>query len=437
MEKVAKPLKMTFIYTVAYAAILVVILSALTVFLCIRLQKLILPNSNEAILSITAVNQSGIEEKQQHRFQFGKEMSIPMFIGISYDGEPAPEVVEENQKVMSTTITIDKIDNSFSMLSSKKKAAYIGLGITQIILPLLYSVTGILLSASWFYKKKLSEPIRILSGAAQDISNQNLDFEISYTSTDEMGLLCESFEKMRRTLYDNHRELWGMAEKRRMLMASVAHDLRNPISIMEGYLEYLQKHIADHTISNEDILNMVGQIASAAVRMERYTDSLRNIHHLEEQELHISECRLPELLNEMADIFLLLGRKKQINIEIVNLIPACKVLLDSEIMYRILENLFSNALRFAKSRIQISFEIQNHFLISRITDDGIGFPEKLLQTNKRLFFTTDTSGEHMGMGLAVCEILSRKHGGNLVLSNLPDGGASVETQMEVDKISET
>ena len=57
---------------------------------------------------------------------------------------------------------------------------------------------------------------------------------------DELGRLCAAFEKMRQTLYENNRQMWSMLEERRALQASVAHDLRNPIAIMTGYVEYLQ-----------------------------------------------------------------------------------------------------------------------------------------------------------------------------------------------------
>lgn len=269
MEKIKNTtLKRVFICAVSFTAAAVVLLSAFTLFLCYRLQKMILPDSNEAVLSITGTNALGLEYKEQHRFTFGKETSMPIIV-ITDDEEPGMGV--------ATAFTVDRIDNSFSMLSPKRKIAYMTIAVAKIGLPLIYSVMGIVLCAAWFYRKKLSVPISLLSAAAENISKQELDFQVSYESTDEMGLLCRAFEKMRQALYENNIELWGMIEGRRALMASVAHDLRNPISIMEGYLEYLQEHLACRDIEYKDILNMVNQIMIAAGRLERYTDSLRSI----------------------------------------------------------------------------------------------------------------------------------------------------------------
>lgn len=432
MEKIKNAtLKRALVCAVSFTVSAVVLLSAFTIYLCYRLQKAILPDSNKAILSITSVYPSGSVQKEQHTFEFGEETAMGVSVGISYDGRPSSGELAKVEETVSAAFTVDRIDNSFSMLPPRRKAAYMTLAAAKVALPLFYAVLGIVLCAAWFYRKKLSVPIGLLSAAAEHISKQDLDFQVSYASADEMGMLCRSFEEMRRTLYEKNRELWGMIEGRRTLMASVAHDLRNPISIMEGYLEYLQEHLADRDIAYEDALDMVKQVMTAAGRLERYTDSLRDIHLMEEQELQESACALPKLLDEMAETFRLLGEKRRIEVEVDNWVPACRVLLDGQILYRILENVFVNALRFAKMRIHIDFALQGNDLVTQVADDGAGFSEKLLRADRRLFFTTDTSGEHMGMGLTVCEILSRKHGGSLTFSNPPDGGACVTVRITV------
>jgi nitrate/nitrite-specific signal transduction histidine kinase len=86
---------------------------------------------------------------------------------------------------------------------------------------------------------KLSVPLKLLSEATKQISAQNLDFSLHYNCTDEMGKLCSSFEQMRSTLHENFREMWNILEERKLLQASIAHDLRNPIAVIEGYTEYL------------------------------------------------------------------------------------------------------------------------------------------------------------------------------------------------------
>ncbi len=429
------PLKKAFIYIVCGAALWITALSGLTVYGCYRLQKRILPVSNEAILTIVSTDAGGKKSSQQQRFEFGKETPIPteFAVGIGYDREPDPEKYAAAVENLAAEFTVDRIDNNFTLLSPRRQLAYTALSAAKIVLPLVYAIAGILLCAAWFYREKLQKPIQILTEASENIAHENLDFSLSCGNRDELGALCDSFETMRRALAEKHRELWGMVDERRRLMASVAHDLRNPISIMEGYLEYLRTHIPKQDLSREDMMGMIDQTSEAAARLKRYTESLQDIYLTEEQELHKTAAVLPELLNDMADSFELLAEKEQIRLTVTNSAPACRVKLDSQILYRILENVFVNALRFARSQIQMHFSLENHMLTVRIADDGPGFPESVLRQNRFMPAATDQTGKHTGLGLAICSVLCRRHGGSLKLENRDCGGACAVIQIFADK----
>ena len=131
--------------------------------------------------------------------------------------------------------SVTKIENSFTALSPKRQLVYQASQIGMIVLPVFFSLTGILLCGLLFYRRKLKTPILLLASATQQIAEQGLDFQISYPRADEMGALCASFEQMRQILKENNQKLWDMLEERRRLQRSVAHDLRNPIAIIQGY----------------------------------------------------------------------------------------------------------------------------------------------------------------------------------------------------------
>ena len=84
-----------------------------------------------------------------------------------------------------------------------------------------------------------------LVDTTKHIREQELDFMVGYYRNDGLGRLCIVFEEMRQALYDNNRQLWNMIEQLRILQASVAYDLRNPVAIVEGYVEYMQQCLAD------------------------------------------------------------------------------------------------------------------------------------------------------------------------------------------------
>lgn len=428
MEQIKKfrksSLKKSFIYAMLCAVSLIILVSGLTVFGCSALQKIIMPDSGDVILTLTTTYEDGRQDISSHRMQFGSNEELIRLI-------PDIDDPDNSEQEGITKYSITKIDDSYTFLSPKRKAAYTALSCAMIALPAFYSLVGIVLCAIWFYRKKLDKPIQILSSATENIAKENLDFTVYYESTDEMGRLCDSFEVMRKTLYENNRMLWNMLDERRMLQASVAHDLRNPIAIIEGYAEYLQENIQNGKMTKEKLMNTLSNLSMAAKRLERYTDSIRDIHNLEDLKIQRTPSVLPDLLTEMAVDFTVIAKQTKLTVETMNSVPQCEAMIDKQILYRILENIFTNAMRFAQKKIQISFSLEDFTLIVRIQDDGNGFPDKLLKQKDGYALWTEPSAQHMGMGLVISRILCKKHGGELKLSNPSCGGALIEISISI------
>ena len=419
MEKIkSQSLKRSFIKAVTITMLIVFLCSALAIFICYRLQKHILPDSNEVwlIQQTTAPDGTVTEAKLRYVLNGPSEP----FGQLVADGQ------ERNEAQEQTSYKIERIESSYSMLSPKAKTAYRASQICMVLLPLLFAVTGITLCAWWFYHKILEPPITVLMDATTHIQDQDLNFQINFNGRDELGQLCTAFEKMRQTLYENNRQLWSMLEERRALQASVAHDLRNPIAIMTGYVEYLQENRQGGTLTDEKLEKALTNLGITAERMGRYTDTMRDLGAIEETEVHRREVELPEFLQHMADSLSILFQNTEVRFACDFHVPAGRAVLDGELLYRVLENLISNALRFAEHQIELAFYLEHGTLSATVTDDGPGFSEKLLQKKTALFYSEDTSGKHLGLGLAVSRVLCQKHGGTIELSNRLPHGACVK-----------
>ncbi|MDE7218215.1 MAG: HAMP domain-containing protein, partial [Oscillospiraceae bacterium] len=409
MEKVKrKSLKRSFMKAVGITMLIVFLLSALTIFICYRLQKYILPDSNEVwlIQQTTAPDGTVTEAKQRYYL----DQPSP-FSRLFADGQ------EHNEMQEQTNYIIERIESSYSMLSSKARTAYRASQICMVLLPFLFAVLGITLCAWWFYHKVLEPPITVLMDATTHIGDRDLNFQITFDGQDELSQLCTAFEKMRQTLYENNRQMWSMLEERRALRASVAHDLRNPIAIMTGYVEYLQENSQCGTLTDEKLEKALSHLGITAERMGRYTDTMRDLGAIEETEVHRREVELPDFLQHMADSLSILFQNTEVRFSCDFYVPKGRAVFDGELLYRVLENLISNALRFAEHQIELVFYMEHGTLSATVTDDGPGFSEKLLRKKTALFYTEDTSGKHLGLGLAVSRVLCQKHGGTIELSN--------------------
>ena len=400
-------LRQSFILYVLTTFLLVAVLSALVICSCLSLQNYLLPDSDQVYLTVQSDYPDGSSTSTTVLLSLNDALQeIPRNVPTEYNSED-PSAGEPDVRYSVTSI-----ENSFSALSPRRKLAYRGSQIGMTALPVIFSLAGILLCGLTFYRRKLKTPISLLASASREIAGQNLDFQISCGSQDEMGMLCDSFEKMRQTLKENYQKLWRMLEERRELQGSVAHDLRNPIAIIQGYAQYLQFHLTKEQINREKVLSAADHIMQTAQRLDRYTESLRTISRLEELEIH------------------LLTEKEHLELNWKNTVSEQEVSLDAKILYRILENLIGNAVRFAEKEICVRFSCKSGMLHVTVSDDGSGFPDKILNSASR-YASIDSDGTHSGMGLAICRVLCRNHGGSLTLRNGEKGGAAVSFTLSI------
>ena len=429
MEKLKRKcssLQNYFVLIVLITFFIVIGLSLLSIWGCQKFREYLLPDSNTIWVTLNITYSDGRTEKLEFSTELGKEMyDIPRVI-VAEDGSI------NNSELSDIKTSIEKIENNFEMLTPKRKIAYQLCGISMIAMPMIFSIVGILICGFIFYRKKLNKPLKLLENSMEQISNKNLDFKLSYTSNDEMGKLCNSFEKMRQILEETNKELWKMIEERRIVQASVAHDLRNPISIIEGYTEYLQTNLQNDNLSKEKILEITSNINKTAKRLERYTDSIRTINALEDIEVNRKEISTRKFIEDVKSDLKQMTKSKGIGLDLeAEKLFKEKIKIDSYIIYRILENIINNALRYSKEKINLSFNIQENYLIISIVDDGIGFSEDVLKERNNLIIPTSSDDKHCGLGLIISRILCKKHGGKLELSNDISGGAKVKIFIEI------
>ncbi len=402
------PLRKYLVFSVLITLAIIVLLSSATIWGCMTFRKYLLPESNNVFLTVDETYADGTIVSYSMRVKVGeKGAELPVL--MSEDGSAAA--------AKETKYTIQRIENSVDSLTPKRKLAYRFCGAAMIVFPFLFSIVGILLCGFRFYKKKLSVPLNLLSDATKQISGRNLDFHLQYENEDEMGMLCSSFEQMRQTLYENYREMWSLLEERRLLQASIAHDLRNPIAVIEGYTEYLQMNLAKGNLSHQRILKIGENLNLAAKRLERYTESVRTLNQLEDMEINRQKAEAEEFVSDMEDDLQIMAQKSKIRLTMDIVFENAEIWVDPSVLYRVLENVFGNALRYAKERVRIEVSLEHKILSFTITDDGSGFPEDVLARQKKLLLAKPSEDGHLGMGLAISRILCKKHGGTLEIKN--------------------
>lgn len=408
------PLRRFLILTVCLSIGTVALVSALIIGGCTAFRHWLLPDPNAIYLTVEETRSDGTVVSGTYLLNFGDDLSSLPLLKKENDGIPTAEDIKQ------TRYSIEKIETGVDSLSPKRKLAYQICGVTMFAAPTVLALAAILWCGLYFYRRKLKEPLALLEDATKQIAGQNLDFELVYPCGDEMGELCRSFENMREALCENNKAMWNMLEGRRLMQASIAHDLRNPIAIIEGYTEYLEKMLKGDEMNREKTARIAQNLGAAAKRLEQYTESVRLLNQTEESQLDRKPVTAKKLASDIAEDMSLLSEQKGISLQITNRLPQEEIQVDPTLLYRVLENILNNALRFAKRKIQLDFSLNGNMLSVTVTDDGYGFSPEILNGTKKKLLSVDKDG-HMGIGLSVSRLLCQKHGGKLELSNAAKG----------------
>lgn len=307
--------------------------------------------------------------------------------------------------------------------------------VLMVVLPVLFSFLGIGCAGSVFYYLKLKEPLSALSLGISHISENNLDFTISYDKPDELGNLCNAFETMRRELIRNNRNLWNLVDERKKINASISHDLRTPITVIKGYSEYLERNLDRGILTNTETREIIEYIYQAANRLEDYADSVHDVQSLEDITLEYEEIAFSEFIRQMKSQLVMTSKQNKTKIDVVAELPEKTVKMDLTAVFRIVENIVSNALRYCKNCIIIEFSFSAPYLIINVRDDGKGFSDRDKAEALNFFYKEKNAKEHFGIGLTICKILCEKHGGSIYLDNAPEGGAKVTVKIKIEKIA--
>lgn len=298
-----------------------------------------------------------------------------------------------------------------------------------LIISFLFCIIAIIL----FYRKKLRIPLRVLLEASNLISENDLTFEITYESKDEMGHLCKEFEKMRRELVNNKKKMWNLIEDERTLRSAIAHDIRTPVALVKGNLEIIDEFFPLHKLSEEKVVEIVTKTIQHVEHLEHFVDMMKYLNSIVDMEPGYEKMTYKALAKKVYEIQKALCEKSKKDFKFEHNDVDCIMKVDSVFVIEVEENLLTNALRYAQNKVTISLEMAGDYLELVVEDDGPGFqevPQKLLQAYCK---RKEEKGDvHYGLGLYISKSLCSAHRGELRLENMEHGGARAIARFEVD-----
>lgn len=292
---------------------------------------------------------------------------------------------------------------------------------------LVISVAGTIAAVFLFYRNKLKTPLQELSEASGRIAKNELDFRIVYTSGDELGRLCGEFERMRAELERNERKMWHMIEEEKALRSAVAHDIRTPLAILQGYQEMLLEYVPEDALDKDKMMDMLQEGMTQIERLKHFVESMRTLSGVEQRKVcpRKTEFLALQKLVERSVSFMAEAAGKRYMVSGKN--TEEKLYLDAELVLEVAENLVSNALRYARTEVAVDIRMAGKELELTVMDDGSGFTVSTQQAMKAYFHSNPQDDlEHTGLGMYISRVYCEKHGGRLAVGNAETGGAVVK-----------
>ena len=245
----------------------------------------------------------------------------------------------------------------------------------------------------------------------------------------EFAATLQALQTMGRELTDSLQSQWRMEQQRTEQIAALAHDLKTPLTVIQGNAELLAE---DELTSDQH--SRVDAILRGTDRVRRYLTALRTAGNPSAAKMQINSHTLVQSLSQTA-------RALCAPVGVMFCLEECwqgtLLAVESDLL-RAAENLLDNAVRYTSrgGTVTLTAAAENDSFLLRVADTGPGFtPEALAKAGEMLYTDAARSdASHQGLGLYFAKKVAQFHGGTLVLSNLSGThGACAELRLPIGR----
>jgi two-component system OmpR family sensor kinase/two-component system sensor histidine kinase BaeS len=285
--------------------------------------------------------------------------------------------------------------------------------------PLVFTLAIFLIGAFTF--RRIFLPLADVMAAADAVADGDLSVRLRQDQAGEMGRLARSFNRMTS-------ELQRAEQQRRSLTADVAHELRNPLHIiqgnLEGILDGVYRPTAAHLAATLDETRLLA----------RLVDDLQTLSLAESGQLplHLQSVSAADLLADAEASFSAAFSSAGITllVQVEGDEHTMQIKADPDRLDQVLSNLLANAMRHTPPDGQVTLSARSlkDLVVIEVVDSGPGIPQDELPYVFDRFWKGDPSRSRQahtgsGLGLAIARQLVQAHGGTITVESPPGSGA--------------
>ena len=268
------------------------------------------------------------------------------------------------------------------------------------------------------------EPVAGITEITKRIAGGSYGIQIEKQHDDEIGDLTDAINDMSTRI--------DQAEKMKSeFISSVSHELRTPLTAINGWAETIQR---GEVRDAEDVKKGMGIIVSEAKRLTNMVEELLDFSRMEDGRFTLSmepvdlKAEFEDAVYTYREFF----RKEGIELTYTDSEEEFPpVNADPERLRQVFSNLLDNAAKHGGScgRIDCAIRQEDDWAVITIRDYGPGVPVDELPLIKTKFYKGSSKARGSGIGLAVCEEIVSRHGGELIIGNAEGGGCIVTIRL--------
>jgi len=277
------------------------------------------------------------------------------------------------------------------------------------------------------FTMRVTRPLAALTRAARRVAKGDLTAFVPVTGSDELSELSTSFNAMTG-------ELKRLEEAKKQIIADSAHELRTPVTLIQGTIEAMIDGIYPLDVPTLEGLH------EETLRLSRLIDMLRELEVIESGRLQLAleDIDADALVQKAVVLFASAAKEKNIDLAMTaNDGLPLKMKADPLRMDEVIYNLLSNAIKYTpvsgRVRIGASSESASAGISLRIEDSGPGIPEnereRIFERYYRMDKARTTERGGRGLGLAIANEIVKAHGGSISVEESTLGGSAFVVRM--------
>lgn len=308
----------------------------------------------------------------------------------------------------------DSIDSALYVMASTKSMEQSLSDVRNILFLSGFGAFILALGITWVIAKALSRPLVQMQKATRKIAAGELETRLTISTKDEIGFLAGAIN-------DLAVDLQRYRDTRQEFLANISHELRTPITYLEGYAKVVMDGLYETDEEKNLYLNIIYQEAH---RIQDLVEDLFDLAKMEEGNisLHLEWFDLSEMVDRAVRKVELKAKEKELGLAIHHSGSAVNILGDEKRMEQIVMNLLENAIRYTdRGEINVHLVYEATSVAFIVEDTGMGIPEAELPYIFDRFYRVEKSRSRQyggsGLGLSIVNKLVSLLGGTIKITS--------------------